>query len=786
MKIKSISMAILSSLIAISGVGAFGLKNSKAENDDKIILLVGNANTLVNGKIQKISDGSVPFIDQSNRTLVPLRFVSEALSCKVDWDGTKKTITITANEKKSVLTIGSENLLVDGKSVKMSTVPVIKNDRVFVPLRDLSETILNKKVEWANEGLIGISSEGNLFTGDKNKIQGFIKELSGLETVATKEKYIELVNKINSEQEKLLVDYGKAAPSVAEDGAVREEAQMDSTANMAAGASSKAYSETNIQVAGVDEADIVKTDGDYIYYTSNGNVYIVDAKNPSNIILAKKLEFQNQNANSNFYPSEMYLDKNTLTIIGTYYEYQNVVPIDPGKPIIMEDSIASSKMIAYPFSNKTKVLIYDITNKSDIKNIKDFYIDGNYTNSRKINNNLYLITNNYVYGKIDSNTAVLPSYYDSNSGSAKAIDYTSLYCFPEINTTNLMSITAIDVNNPNENANIQTFLGASEIVYCSQNNLYVTSSNYKETTSDTKIFKFALNNGKITFAAQGNLPGSILNQFSMDEHNNYLRVATTENDWASGNNNSKNNLFILDSTLSTVGKLTDLAKGEQIKSARFMGDRIYLVTFETVDPLFAIDAKNPNAPKVLGELKIPGYSTYLHAYDENHLIGFGYDTKTENYYGVEVVRNSGLKMSLFDIKDISNPREMFTEIIGEEGSSSELLYNHKSLLFDKEKNLLAFPANVVKQKVEDINGATYFGNLQFNGALVYDISLNNGFKLKNQITHNDPNRLYDYGGNINRIIYIDSDLFTFSQNKIMASDMNSGAVKSSLQLENQQ
>ncbi|MDR2940459.1 MAG: beta-propeller domain-containing protein, partial [Clostridiales bacterium] len=539
-------------------------------------------------------------------------------------------------------------------------------------------------------------------------------------------------------------------------------------------ASGGGYSETNTQVSGVDEADIVKTDGEYIYYIANSNVYIVDAKDPSKLIMSEKLNFQQDiidsktnMSGSGFNPSEMYIDKNTLTIIGSFYEFQDVVPMPMPK-----------MMVANPFSNKVKVMVYDISNKSNITKTKDFYIDGNYSSSRKINNNLYLISNNYIYDRVGDGPIILPSSFDSADGQKTELDYNRMYYPPEVNTSNLLSITSIDVNNPSENASIQTFLGSSENVYCSNENLYIAVSEYPtENSQQTKIFKFALNNGNVTLAGQGSVEGRVLNQFSMDEYDNYFRIATTNDNWTDSTNNSENNIFILNQGLEVTGKLTGLAKGEQIKSARFMGDKIYLVTFETVDPLFVIDASDPTNPTVLGELKIPGYSTYLHPYDEGHLIGFGFDTKVETYQGNEIVRNTGLKMSLYDVSDINNPKELFSEIIGDEGTYSEILHNHKSLMFDKQRGLIAFPITVVKQREEVIDGATYFGNYQFNGALVYNISLQ-GFSLKSQISHVQKASDYDYS--INRIIYIDNSLFTLSPGKILASDLNSGNELSSL------
>ena len=208
-----------------------------------------------------------------------------------------------------------------------------------------------------------------------------------------------------------------------------------------------------------------------------------------------------------------------------------------------------------------------------------------------------------------------------------------------------------------------------------------------------------------------------------------------------------------------------------------MGDRAYMVTFRTVDPLFVIDLKDPEKPKILGALKIPGYSDYLHPYDENHIIGFGKDTvelKGQAYY-------LGMKIALFDVTDVSNPIQKFTENIGDRGTESEILRNHKALLFSKEKGLMAFPVTVMevkgKNKFMD-NGFPEYGQFSFQGAYVYNIDLVNGFTLKGRITHLSKDDYlrsgtgwYDSDKNISRLLYIKDNLYTLSNSIIKANEL---------------
>ena len=287
---------------------------------------------------------------------------------------------------------------------------------------------------------------------------------------------------------------------------------------------------------------------------------------------------------------------------------------------------------------------------------------------------------------------------------------------------------------------------------------------------DTKILKFNLDNGKINFKAEANIEGGINNQFSMDEHNGYFRIATTIGKTYDMDESTSNSLYVLDDSLKEVGRLDGIAKAEKIYSVRYVGDRAYVVTFKEIDPLFVIDLSNPKAPKILGELKIPGYSTYLHPYDENHIIGFGYDTKP-NAWDTGVV-NDGLKMSMFDITDLSNPKEMFTVKIGDNRTSSQLINNHKALLFSKEKNLIAFPVN------------RFTDRRRQNLAQVYDIDLNKGFTLRGEIKHEGTGDKYygNYQYTIDRILYSNNVFYTVSSALIKASDMGSLKEISNLEL----
>ena len=261
--------------------------------------------------------------------------------------------------------------------------------------------------------------------------------------------------------------------------------------------------------------------------------------------------------------------------------------------------------------------------------------------------------------------------------------------------------------------------------------------------------------------------GHMNNHFSMDEYDGNLRVATTSyktfdpalNEFLGmdviDTTITTNNLFILNDKLELIGKIEDLAKDEKIYSVRFIGEIGYMVTFKEIDPLFVIDLSDPTNPVVKGELKIPGYSSYLHPYDENHIIGIGYNVKDNRWGGVT---NSNMKMSMFDVSDLSNPKEVFNVDIGEDYAYSEITYNHKVLFSKESENLIGFPVTY--------NDYNYRENK--NGFIIFKIDLeNNQFEKYGEIMDG-----LNYRFNSERIIYIEDVLYSLERNKIISYDLN--------------
>ncbi len=582
---------------------------------------------------------------------------------------------------------------------------------------------------------------------------------------------------------------------------------------------SEDYSTTNIQVAGVDEADIVKNDGRYIYVISGEKVVIVDAYPAENAKILSEIELD-----ASLY--EIFINDDKLVVFGRDYGGY-------------ESSKIGISIAPRYYSQKTFIKVYDISDRENPIIEKDVSINGSYFDSRMIGDYAYIIINQPTY-YVEPHPVPLPVIRSSTGSVEKtiAIPASEVYYFDFPDSSYILTtIVAVNTQDANEELSSKTFLmGYSHSMYASTDNIYIVYTkrlsmthfydriikkaiipvvpsniqneinnirnsgisdyekmqqvsealqNYVESMDPeqaaslmmdiyqrmedvqieiskelekTIVHKISVDNEKIEYKTAGEVPGYVLNQFSMDEHNGYFRIATTTGNWRSS---SVNHLYVLNSDLQIIGKVEDLAEGERIYSARFLGDKGYMVTFRQIDPLFVIDLSNPSSPQVLGYLKIPGVSDYLHPYDETHIIGIGRDATEEG-------RMLGMKLSLFDITDVENPTEISKYMIGERGTNSEALTDHKAFLFDRSKNLLVIPISLSESGKWNV----------WQGAYAFNIDLSSGFTLKGRITHTDINDTadgeptYDYSSQIRRSLYIDDVLYTISNRMIKMNDLD--------------
>ncbi len=700
-------------------------------------------------------------------------------------------------------------------------------------------------------------------------------------------------------------------------GAVAESADMVTSAaksvSSAQGESTDDFSTTNIQVEGVDEADIVKNDGKYIYVLSGKTVSIVDAYPPENTKIMSTINITGN-------PQELYVDGDRLIILGNDYIHEdNPKTFEDDEDTGISEEIMAEKMMPHPIITRQIAFaeVYDISDRENPQHRRNVTVDGYYFDSRMIGDEVYVIATQHTYHYRDDITTPRIAY------SGKEIS-PEIYYF-DIPDNSYTFTTIMSINAQDDEKDIESkiyLLGSTRNMYVSKENIYITYQRrvrntfymdmmldeviiplvpkdiakdledikesdasywekqnrigdilqeYAETlteaqkeeleteaakkmeelairiakeTDRTVIHKISIKDGKINYKNSGEVPGSPLNQFSMDEHNGYFRIATTtrvgggigiatsmqtrtvtstvaiaevidapEQQQAFADSKTEpeeksesmvisqkaistpsiapprpsipttiNNLYVLDENLNIVGKIEDLAPGESIYSARFMGDKAYIVTFKRVDPLFVIDLEDPNNPKVTGKLKIPGYSDYLHPYDENHIIGIGKEvtgTETDDF-----TWHRGVKIAIFDVSDIENPIELSKFEIGDRGTDSYALHEHKAFLFDREKNLLVIPillAEIDRSKYDGDVPDWAHGEYKWQGAYVFSLDTENGIRLKGRITHAEDDENIEKGGwfyygskySVKRSLYMGDYLYTVSDSMIKMNDLDS-------------
>ncbi|NVP17848.1 beta-propeller domain-containing protein [Candidatus Gracilibacteria bacterium] len=580
-------------------------------------------------------------------------------------------------------------------------------------------------------------------------------------------------------------------------GAVMEMAMEDSMVSSSmeksvsnAGAPSDDFSQTNTQVAGVDESDIVKTDGKYIYYFNDSDsfIYVVGVDDKK---IVKKIKVP-----YNFFNPVLYLGNGKLSIVSNGYS----------------DYDYSSKGYYINRNNKTYVIVYDVSNIETLKLDKLYITDGDVTQTRKIGDLLYVISNNYFnipyytfkseddikfsLGKVmpqkidisktsvksDQNLKIKGATAPYNITTGNVADCDDInYVLPDVETIkqydfspsyNVLSV--INTKDTSKKVETTVIAGSNSEIYMSLDNLYMTSYMYTSYDfscpanarcfapwfsrgSNTLLHKLNISGSTLKYQDSTIIPGTPLTQYSMDEYKSDFRILTQTNNWTGQANESYTDLYILDKDLKLKSSLKKLGEGEQFKSSRYIGDKLFLVTFEQIDPLFVIDVADSKNPKILGELKMPGYSTYLHPYDDKHLIGIGYDTKENNWGGIT---NSGIKVDLYEInydkkcgdsnltsdekaKCASGDykgiivKQKYTKTFGGNGSHSEALYNPRMFMWKANDKKLFLPSTIYENDKNDMYRYTDF----FNGVLTISIDKDTGIKEDYRVTHIDTSGL---------------------------------------------
>ncbi len=502
------------------------------------------------------------------------------------------------------------------------------------------------------------------------------------------------------------------------------------------------YSTTNIQVEGVDEPDIVKTDGSYIYTIIDTEIVVIETYPPTSAEVIARIQ-------SSETPEALFLFASTKLV---------VLAVDQGLTIIE---------------------IYDVSNPRSIIQSSRVTISGRYRGARMIGPHLYLIASAFagdgssddiptiVIGSNRRTISIQDVYYDPG-------EYDWSFCF--------QMIISLDVFDVEASLNTETILTGSSTstLYSSLNNIYLAISRYPIFSRNwfdkqTTIHRFELTNGGVSYQASGYVPGYLINQFALDESGGYLRVATTslvfsiqnEAEWF-----QVSNVYILDMELKTCGRVEGLAPGEQIYSVRFIGNTGYLVTFWKVDPLFLIDLTDPFFPRLMGELVMPGYSDYLHPLDNGFLLGIGKETvvsESGDFWWYQ-----GVKVSLFNTTDPSSPDETDRLVIGVRGTDSDVLHDHRAILVDTQRDFFAMPILLCEYVNISNPEPNLPGTPVWQGVYMFKTNTSNGdVELWGKISHLEDSegfpenhwKLQAYF--IHRSLYIGDVLYTLSAQKLM-------------------
>jgi len=448
----------------------------------------------------------------------------------------------------------------------------------------------------------------------------------------------------------------------------------------------------------------------------------------------------------------MYVDDDNLIVVTSRYTYQYYKT-----DVDTEDEY---RMIE-PFFGMNETVVYVYSKSNDFELQDTYKFEGYMSGTRKIGENLFIITNNYF--NPDDET-ILPQY--NVNGEVMSGEFGDVTYVKDTNPYNFTSIYGIDLDT--QEVDVENILGSSSYtLYVSNNNIYTIDYRYtfmpffaevgitdaEEPEETVVISKYSLEGNDVTLTAVGEVKGAPINQFSMDEHDGFFRIATASG-WGEKTNNR---LIILNDELTLVSELENLGKpGERLQSSRFLGDIVYLVTFEQTDPFYVIDLADPENPEILGELEITGFSTYIHPIDANHVLGIGFEADENG-------RRTGLKISIYDVTDQTDPKETFKHVIlyEEQGWNwSSVAYNHKDLLFDANKGIIGFPFS---SEVYENNEYNYQ-----SGYLLFDFNVDTGLEQLGFITHGTTANYREY---IQKGIFLEDYLFTISNSKIGVSHL---------------
>jgi uncharacterized secreted protein with C-terminal beta-propeller domain len=527
------------------------------------------------------------------------------------------------------------------------------------------------------------------------------------------------------------------------------------------------HSTSNDQVEGVNEADTILTDGYFIYIVSGNKFFMIDAET---------LEITYTYEYPDGYFSGLYLYEDKVVLLGSYYAYFDSSLPDGTTVESSEDSDDAKEDYWYPiyyrYVNGTMITVLDVSNPNDVEVARELKFDSSYlTTSRMIDGHLYLVLNNYSIRYYYDEETFIPKYYDSVV-SDEMIDLpaSSIYFIPNnAEDFSYLMLASFDVTD-NEDALVKAYLGSTYQTYMSANNLYATVYKYQyiEQTNTYEnyvfILRFELEDHELSYKALGQVDGSPLNQFSMDEYDGVFRIAVTGYEYTNQQTIITNTLFLLDATtddeMTEISKLTGLGKpGERIYAVRFSQETAYVVTFVSVDPLYKLDLSDPENPEVLGEWYEEGVSDYLHEITDNLMIGVGRQAETSDGW----TRFTGVKIALYETSadTVVNLETYFVE---GEYSYSSVGWNHKAFIYftpeGEDFTYIAVPVSVYSQNYYRYSQMMYVFKVHHAGDL----------ELVAQLQHTDE--VNNYFDTIEKAVMIENYIYTLSYSQIQVFNMD--------------
>ncbi len=525
-------------------------------------------------------------------------------------------------------------------------------------------------------------------------------------------------------------------------------------------------SNTNTQVNGIDEGDTVKTNGEFIVNILNNKVYVISVATNE---VVKTFNYEpGTDAKEYRWASELYLTETQLIIMGTISTYGGGIGI-------RGDMMSKSMWWGYWGGQDTFIEVYDL---DTLDMTASYDLKGGYFSSRLSNGELIVIANQWetlIYDEKDNPVVVEPTVTDCQDGSViNSVEDGNAYVLPNSQGNSFVNILKIDLGLTKE-PTLSSYLGWIQTVYMNESNLIIAQSRYEYNektqigSSYTDLLRFDV--ATLDLKAEGSVKGYLLNQFSLDIYNGTLRVALTNWDTV-----ATNRIVTLDMALNKLDSIENLAEKETIRSVRFIKDKGYVVTFENIDPLFVIDLADPANISVKGELKVPGFSTYLHPVSDNVLWGIAEDLTvkpvTENGQTWNTIERFGVKISLFNVSDPTNPLEITSlNILGPSGYS-EAQYNHKAIVFDEVNGLVYIPyadyhwdANVCQtsEKGETVCNYTYESGIKVLKITETDVKVVKTISVSSS---------YDQNTWITRSVWVGSKLYMMSTVGITIIDRN--------------